>query len=50
MGGVVGLDITATLTLSDALGFDRKVMALLLPFIESGMAAALKSSGEKPDG
>ena len=46
MGGVVGLDLPALLEISDALGYDRQAMAVLLPFVESGLLEALDEQKE----
>lgn len=40
MGGVVGFDLPAVLTMGEALGYDRTAMAKLVPFGEEGMVAA----------
>ena len=41
MGGVIGLDMPALLTLAEDYGFDRPAMAHLLPYGEAGMASGL---------
>lgn len=49
MGGVIGLDQPALLQLAEALGYDRRAAALLLPYAEAGMVSALaeKRAGER---
>ena len=46
MGGVVGLDMPALLEISDALGYDRNVMIVLLPYAEAGLMEALDEQKE----
>ena len=41
MGGVIGLDLPALLTLAEDFGFDRADMAHLLPYGEAGMVSGL---------
>jgi hypothetical protein len=47
MGGIVGLDLGAVLTVADALGYDRRWMALLLPAAEAGMVAGYRKLDEQ---
>lgn len=46
LGGVTGIDLGAALSLAEALGYDRRAMALLLPAGESGLVAALNKREE----
>lgn len=41
MGGVAGIDLGAALKIADALGYDLRVMAYLLPSAERGLVSAL---------
>lgn len=38
-GGITGLDLPALLIRAQALGYDRHLLARLLPFAERGMVA-----------
>ena len=49
-GAVVGWDLTAALSLGDALGVPPLAMAELLPVIEVVMVAKLNEQMECPDG
>ena len=45
-GGIIGIDLPALLIQAQALGYDRPLLARLLPFVERGMvtgAAKLQS-------
>lgn len=42
MGGITGVDAGAALALADALGFDRRAIAHLLPFIEAGIVEVFR--------
>ncbi len=43
-GYPIGLDLSALLTLGDALGYDRHALAELLPALEAGLVAGLKTA------
>jgi len=45
--GGVGLDMPALLAAADALGYRRRIMARLLPYIEVGMVAALARAADR---
>lgn len=52
-GEVVGFDAPAVLVLGDALGYNRRTMALLLPAAEAGMVEGFRKlkageEGEDP--
>ena len=49
-GAVVGWDLTAALSLGDALGVPPNAAAELLPVIEAVMVAKLNEQMERPDG
>jgi len=49
-GAVIGWDLSAALSLGDALGVPPLAMAELLPVIEAVMVAKLNEQMERPDG
>lgn len=46
MGGVTGLDLGVALRVGQALGYDDRALALLLPAVEAGAVAALNRKDE----
>ncbi|RWR26293.1 hypothetical protein D2T29_20880 [Sinirhodobacter populi] len=49
-GAVIGWDMSAALTLGDALGVPPLAMAELLPFIEAVMVVKLNQQMARPNG
>ncbi len=49
-GAVIGWDLTAALTLGNALGVPPLAMAEVLPVIEAVMVAKLNEQMERPNG
>ncbi len=49
MGGVIGLDLGAALRMAEALGYDRRWAAELLPYGEAGLVAALNKNAKQTD-
>lgn len=49
-GRVIGLDLTAAMTIGVAKGYDAAALADLLPAIEAGLVLALRKNNEDGDG
>ncbi len=47
MGGVVGIDLAAVMTVAEAVGYDRRSMAMLIPAAEAGMVAGYRKLDEQ---
>jgi hypothetical protein len=47
MGGVVGIDLMAVLTVAEAIGYDLRAMALLVPAVEAGMVTGYRKLDEQ---
>jgi hypothetical protein len=49
MGGVAGIDMTAALKMAEAMGYDLRIAAELLPYGERGLVAALNKKVSNDD-
>ena len=49
MGSIIGLDIPACLEMAHELGYDRRLMAHLLPFAEVGLIAGIREQQEEDE-
>ncbi len=47
-GGIIGLDLPALLIQAEALGYDRPLLARLLPLAERGMVAGAAKLTAEP--
>lgn len=49
MGGVIGIDLQAAMSVAAALGYDAYWMAQLLPYGEAGLVEALNADKDQHD-